>query len=169
MAWARPMASPSSNMRARGDCSASSGRPSIGSPSAGGATSNAALVKKVSKTWSNRSTSSALLAKVAHRASLNNSRSANPTAATVRWASMASMGDTRTSEARSARKKSSRAPCMAKSGQGLAQDLNDLRLDGHDVLLELKQHVERIANDLAVQGFSAQQDQGTGPIDGLGD
>ena len=50
----------------------------------GGAAWNVSRSKKVSKIRSNRSTSSALLARVAQSASLNSSRSAKPTVATVR-------------------------------------------------------------------------------------
>src|SRR5678815_4205119 len=84
----------------------------------------------------------------------------------VRAASIASAGETLTSAARSARKNCSSWCCMALAP---VQQLDDLRLDGEDVLLELQDHVERVADHGGVEAVGVQQDQRAGPVDRLGD
>src|SRR6185437_1141058 len=52
---------------------------------------------------------------------------------------------------------------------GAAQKVVQLRLDRDDVLLELQQHVQRLADQVGRERVGVQQHQGAGPVDGLGD
>src|SRR5665213_3350836 len=123
--------------------------------------------KKVSKQTSKRSASPAVLARVTQSASLNRARSANPTLAAARWASMASAGETSTSTARRARRKSASGARASLAVSPAGKEFLDPGLDGQDVPLEFQEHVQGFANEGGIKSVGVQESERAGPIDGF--
>src|SRR3569833_317775 len=117
--------------------------------------------------------SSSLLASVNNRLSRSTARSARPTAATARIASMLSAGETCTPAPRAARKKRCRFSCMSLSEHVLPLRLGDegrhLRQRNLDVGFVFEQHVERVPHHVVTELGGLQQHQYARPVDGLAD
>src|SRR5215208_6411336 len=143
----------------RSSCAPASSRPPCSVTSWARACSSAARKKKRSQTRSKTRRSSADLASVAASASLTSERSVQRTSSRAENASRSSSPSCRTRAER---------PSSSGTRQAAALDPDAL---GHRVEVGpvLDDDAHRVREDLAVDVLGAQQQQGAGPVDRLGD